>query len=252
MAAKHLGGAWPQKGLGPERRRAGQRRGVAGNDARLPVANRVPRVLGLPGRRSSRARRAAAVRRDRREPPRLAGRCLAQGPRLTHRDRYRTRVRLPGQHGLLGRPLGEPEACFQARTGTFTWPDTRTSETADARLRRMRRAPRDRRKLGGENSACWRRMSEPAKSLSPAPTVTGRTSSDAALSATPHNTLRTRAVEELTRADESPARLPGPAYIHWLLPLTPRFQFRPVSVRAGLLLRDPRDELRAPRVQARA
>jgi hypothetical protein len=40
--------------------------------------------------------------------------------------------------------------------------------------------------------------------------------------------------------------------LHWLLPLTPRFQFRPVSVRAGLLPRDPRDELRAPRVQARA
>jgi len=30
MAAKHLGGAWPQKGLGPERRRAGQRRGLPG------------------------------------------------------------------------------------------------------------------------------------------------------------------------------------------------------------------------------
>ncbi len=51
------------------------------------------------------------------------------------------------------------------------------------------------------------------------------------------------------------ARLPDSAYIHRTLPLTPRFQFRPVPVSARLLPLDLDDELRvvfrAPRVQAR-
>ena len=93
LAAKGLGAAWPRKvpGLSVAGREnaGGCRERCAASYGRLSSW-----CLGLPGGRPARARRAAAIRRDRGQPARPAGRCLAPGPRRAHRYRCRARVRL--------------------------------------------------------------------------------------------------------------------------------------------------------------